>query len=414
MRAALEAIRSHRKLQLQLIVTGMHLDPRHGRTLDEIESAGWEVDAIVPWGNHDSGAERRVSGESPSIAETGDDSCDAALAIHTGRAISGIAAELDRLKPDIVLVVGDRVEAFAAATAAHLSGRVLAHVHGGDRALGLVDECLRHAITKLAHVHFPATARSAARIRRMGEDPWRIHLVGSPGLDDLHTAAPPAEIRREFPELKSRQYALMLLHPCGGNAGVEHQRAEQVISAIALAGFQEILAIYPNNDPGAEGIIAALKRHESQADQARLAKQARPSVPVVARRNVPRRIFLGLLRDAAALVGNSSSGIIEAASFGLPVIDIGDRQKGRERGKNVIHVEFETRKIQAALRRIWHGGEARRFASDNLYSNGKSIDAGPGLAASKPARAIPAGQQVAGVLAAVRLDAQLRHKLIAF
>src|SRR5262249_16876990 len=140
--------------------TGMHLDRRHGRSVDAIDH---KIDATVPWN----------AGKGSPLEN----------ARSTGRAISVLAQTFDRLDSDIVLVVGDRVEAFAAASAGHISGKIVAHIQGGDRALGQVDDSLRHAITKLAHIHFAATKQSATRIEKLGEDPWRIHTVGAPGID---------------------------------------------------------------------------------------------------------------------------------------------------------------------------------------------------------------------------------------
>src|SRR5262249_15264651 len=135
------------------------------------------------------------------------------VAQSTGTAIAGIAAAIERLQSDIVLVVGDRVEAFAAAAAGHLSGRAVAHVHGGDRALGQVDDSLRHAITKLAHLHFPATQQSAARIRKLGEDGWRIHRAGSPGIDQIARRAGSKRTREDPDPLTRHRFALLILHP---------------------------------------------------------------------------------------------------------------------------------------------------------------------------------------------------------
>src|SRR4051794_1816336 len=185
MRTTLAAIRAHPSLQLQIVVTGMHLDRAHGRSLDAIRAEGWRVEGVVPWPRSTS---------------------PAGTARSTGLATAGIAQTLERLRSDVVLVVGDRVEAFAAAAAGHLSGRAVAHVHGGDRALGQVDDSLRHAITKLSHVHLPATKASAARIIRLGEDRWRVHRVGTPGLDGITTSAPDrSALRESFPDVIPRR-----------------------------------------------------------------------------------------------------------------------------------------------------------------------------------------------------------------
>ncbi len=204
MQSTLRAIRSHPNLRLQLIATGMHLDSAHGRTIDEIRKDGWTLDAPVPW--------KPAKDNLNTLAE------------QTGLATSRLAASFAKLNPDIVLVTGDRVEAFAAATAAHLSGRILAHVHGGDRAQGQVDDALRHAITKLSHLHFPATKQSAHRILKLGEDKWRIHRVGSPGLDGIQRGcASWSRVLRELKRraLEKRRYAFLLLHPTSADDEAE-------------------------------------------------------------------------------------------------------------------------------------------------------------------------------------------------
>ena len=308
MRSTLNAINAHPALQFQLLITGMHFDRTRGRSLDAIREEGWKIDAIVPW----------PAGDGSQTANT----------VASGKAIASMATVFARLQSDIILVTGDRAEAFAGASAGHLGGRLVAHVHGGDRALGLIDDSLRHAITKLAHVHFPATELSASRIGRMGEDPWRIFRVGSPGLDDVRShAATRKAVAEAFPGLTPGRFALVLLHPQSTNVAQENKAAKLLLRAVESIAFERIVIVYPNNDPGSGGIAAAW--------------DALPKHPRLAvRRDLPRRIFLGLLRDAALLIGNSSSGIIEAASFGTPVLDIGSRQAGRERGDNVHHVEM--------------------------------------------------------------------------
>ena len=174
-------------IDLQIILTGMHLDRQRGGDISRVAREGWKIDGIIPWkaGQHD----------------------PCTTAIKTGQAIAKMAATFAKRRTDIVLVVGDRVEALAAATAAHISGLIVAHVHGGDRALGQVDDSLRHAVTKLSHVHFPATPNSAKRLMRLGEDRWRIHRCGSPGIDGIHAIAATSRL------IPQGLFAMLALHP---------------------------------------------------------------------------------------------------------------------------------------------------------------------------------------------------------
>jgi UDP-hydrolysing UDP-N-acetyl-D-glucosamine 2-epimerase len=363
MRTTLRAIQSHPALELQLLVTGMHLDRAHGRSLDAIRKECWRVDAAVPW----------------SRSHT-----PVATAASTGAAMSAIAKAFERLRSDVVLVVGDRVEAFAAASAGHVGGRVVAHVHGGDRALGQVDDSLRHAITKLAHVHFPATNASAERLIKLGEDRWRVRRVGSPGVDGIREAAASSrEVSAAFPGLKRHQFALLVLHPTAADEAIERRTAETVLRATSAAGVPRIVIVHPNNDPGGRGIARCWDAHEQDER-------------LIIRRDIARPLFLGLMRDAAVLVGNSSSGIIEAASFGTPVLDIGPRQAGRERSANVRHVPAQARAIRFALADVWRDGSPRRFPAKNVYGGGG------------------AGKRIAAELARLSVDQRLLRKLIAY
>jgi UDP-N-acetylglucosamine 2-epimerase (non-hydrolysing)/GDP/UDP-N,N'-diacetylbacillosamine 2-epimerase (hydrolysing) len=359
MESVLKAIRGNRKLRLQIVATGMHLDRKRGRTLGRIAGDGWHIDAVIPW----RGAGRAAA---------------------TGETIAGLAKEFMRLKPEVVLIVGDRVEALAAATAAHLCDIVVAHVHGGDRALGQMDDSLRHAISKLAHVHFPATAKSAERLTKLGEDRWRIHRAGSPGIDGIRElAAPPLLIRRLFPEITPRRFALLLLHPIEADEAAEFEHASAVLKVITATEIERIVIIYPNNDPGCAGIVRCW---EMAAGDARF----------VVRRDVPRAVFLGLLRDAAVLVGNSSSGIIEAASFRTPVIDVGPRQLGRERCEDVRAVPYRQSSIAAEVKRILNRGRPLRGKCANVYG-GKD-----------------AGKRIATVLERLKIDRRLLRKMISY
>jgi GDP/UDP-N,N'-diacetylbacillosamine 2-epimerase (hydrolysing) len=400
MQSTLRAIAAHPNLRLQIIATGMHLDPAHGRTINQIRRDGFTIDATVPW--------KPARNNLTTLAE------------QTGAATARLAAAYVKLNPDIILVVGDRVEAFAAATAAHLSGRILAHIHGGDRAQGQVDDSLRHAITKLAHLHFPATKQSAERIAKLGEEKWRIHQVGSPGIDGITQQTLPlddcnallggmgngtplpvsslASIREDDGQastlahatqqpLRKNRYALLLLHPTEADAAAEFDRAQLLLGITQSTGFDQILIVYPNNDPGAAGILRAWKAIDNP--------QSAIGNPI-ALADLPRPAFLSLLRDAAVLVGNSSAGIIEAASFGTPVLDIGPRQAGRERGQNVTTIPFRQAAIRCALKQIWNNGHPRRYPKTNPYGAGNTA------------------HRIAKTLATIAITPRLQKKLIAY
>ena len=358
MRSVLQSIQKKSNLKLQIVATGMHLDPAHGRSVDQIRRDGWTVDRVVDW----------ESDGSPWLT-----------AKATGVAMASLSAAYQELHSDVVLVVGDRVEAFAAAAAAHVSGVAVAHIHGGDRAAGQIDDSLRHAITKLAHIHFPATRSSEERVLKLGEDAWRVHRSGSPGIDGITVASAPKAATRK---IVNCPFALILLHPVDTNPATEKRRARTVLQAVQNSGIPRAVIVYPNNDPGAAGIIEAWRAVDTDRH--------------VVFKDLARPTFLGLMRDACLLVGNSSSGIIEAASFGTPVIDVGPRQAGREHGGNVAHVSYAESDIRTALSRVWNSGNPKRFPSDNIYGGGH------------------AGKTIAGILAKVRVNELLLRKLISY
>ena len=361
METTLRWIEKNYRLRLQIIATGMHLSADHGKTIDEIKKQGWKIDAVVPW---------------PKTADEKD------LAAATGAAVEKLSAAFKQLKTQIVLIVGDRVEAFAAATAGHLSGLVVAHVHGGDRAMGQVDDSLRHAITKLSHLHFVATQQSADRVARLGEDRWRIHNFGAPGIDGITSLALGHRSIEKKYNVKPRKFGLVILHPVDGDEKLERQRAQMLLSALENAAGRFII-IHPNNDPGSAAIA---KVWSSIGDS--------PVFTVL--KNVPREDFVGLLRDAAVVVGNSSSGIIEAASFGTPVIDIGPRQQGREHGGNVLHVGYDTAAITTALRESAGSDWSLRYPAVNPYGG------------------MNTGKRIAHTLQSLIITPAVKRKLIAY
>ncbi|MDF1870783.1 MAG: UDP-N-acetylglucosamine 2-epimerase [Phycisphaerales bacterium] len=242
-----------------------------------------------------------------------------------GKGIGRFGRSFSLLEPDWVVVLGDRIEAFAAASAASIGGWALAHIHGGDRAEGVADEAMRHAMTKLSNLHLPATEGSAERIRRMGEDPERVLVVGSPAIDGLGVI--PALGDGAYAELGSPE-VVVLMHPCGREDDVEAEEMRKVLKSVE---GKRVLVMHPNLDPGRRGIVQAIKEVEGREG-------------VVVREHLVRDVFVGLLKrvgvEGGALVGNSSSGLIECSAIGCPSVDVGDRQSGRERCAGLtVHVE---------------------------------------------------------------------------
>ncbi len=261
----------------------------------------------------------------------------------TGKGIGRFGRSYSLLDPDWVVVLGDRIEAFAAASAASIGGWALAHIHGGDRAEGVADEAMRHAITKLSNVHLAATEGSAERIRRMGEDAERVFVVGSPAIDGLGVV--PALGDGAYAALGSPEVVVMM-HPCGRGDEVEREEMRRVLASVE---GKRVLVMHPNLDPGRRGILEAIHEWEGKTPSVREDADTSPASAgeesgVVVREHLERGVFVGLLKrigqEGGALVGNSSAGLIECSALGCPSVDVGIRQSGRERCAGMtVHVE---------------------------------------------------------------------------
>lgn len=359
LRSPMEAIARHARLDLRIVVTGMHLLRKFGTTVNEIVRDGWEIDARV----------RMQKGD--------DDVLDQANGLARG--VSGIARFLHEDEIDVVVVLGDRVEAMAGALAGVTAGCIVAHIHGGDVAPGDFDDSFRHAITKLAHVHLAATQAARSRIIQMGEPRQRAHCVGAPGLDRL------LSIRSESGKARqSSGYAIVIQHPCGRSAAREHRVMRMILRSVDAAGLYQTI-IYPNSDRGHTGILIAIDEHRQRASNG--------SVRV--ERSIDRDQFLRMLIESDVIVGNSSSGIIEAGAAGTPTVNIGLRQRGRERGgRSVIDAEESATSIRQALSRAVTERPITRGRS--VYGNGH------------------AGERIADILASVPLDDAYRRKVSLF
>lgn len=313
-------IRDSPDLELQLLVTGAHLSPAFGRTADAIRADGFEPDAEIECLEPDGAPD--------------------AVARAISRGVAGFAAAFLRRRPDILLLMADRYEIFAAATAAVALGIPIAHLSGGEATEGLFDDQLRHAITKLSHLHFASMERYRQRIICMGEPPERVLSVGEPGLDHLRRTPllgldeASAEIGLDL----RRATALVTFHP----VTLELERTDAYVGEL-LRAFDalpelQLLMTYPGADPGAQAIVAAFEAYVRRRAGAVLVK------------SLGTRRYLSALRHVRLMVGNSSSGLVEAPSFELPAVNVGSRQRGRVRARNVIDVEPEAAAIAAGIR----------------------------------------------------------------
>lgn len=339
MRHTLEVIAADPRLELSVAVTGMHLHEEFGHTVDEVVASGLRIAARIPTG---------VAGRNRS-----------AMAHAVGRTLMGLSELLDTERPDALLLLGDRGEMLAGAIAALHLGVPAVHIHGGERS-GTVDEPMRHAISKLAAYHFCATIESRERLIAMGESPERVFQVGAPGLDDLPAAlAAPRQAALEALGLAhDGPYVLVLFHPVVQEAEDAAAQTTALIEGLRAAGAGsafEVVWLAPNADAGSDAILQQLTAL-TDCGWRRIT-------------HLPRARYLPALRHAAALLGNSSSGIIEAASFGTPVVNVGSRQHLRERNSGTVDVGIDPKSISAALRRALNGG---RLPARNIYGDGQA------------------------------------------
>jgi UDP-hydrolysing UDP-N-acetyl-D-glucosamine 2-epimerase len=351
-KAVMRAVCAHPDLELRIIVGASALLDRFGSVVDVIERDGFRPDARV---------NMIVEGETPVT-----------MAKSTGLGLLELPTLFELLEPDVVVTVGDRFETMATAVAAAYMNIPLAHTMGGE-VTGTIDESIRHAITKLAHVHFPANQQAAERIIRLGEHPDSVHVVGCPRMDLVAevTANGGIEIDAEWLEREGvgghlttdRPFLLVSQHPVTTEYGqAEHQIHETLMALRELA--MPAIMLWPNVDAGSEDIARGMRkfREHHRLDAIRFYK------------NFPVETYLRLMKSAACLVGNSSSSIREGAFLGTPAVNIGSRQDGRERGPNVVDAPHDRQAIVAAVRRqVAHG----RYAPAHLYGDGT---AGPRIA----------------------------------
>ncbi|MFX1421953.1 MAG: UDP-N-acetylglucosamine 2-epimerase [Promethearchaeota archaeon] len=319
LKPVMNKIISSKSLTLQIIATGMHLLPEFGSTVEEIKNDGFKIDARVP------------------IVVGGDDKLSMSMSIGLG--IIAISQSLETLNPDLVVVLGDRFEIFAASIAAVYSGRVLAHLCGGDSPEGGYDEYTRHSITKIAHLHFPMTEKSANRIIKMGENPKNVHVVGYTSLDTILNKELPnkIELSKKYNLTLDKPLVLVTHHPISTIPNEVQFEVQSILDVIVELQLNCLIS-FPNVDPGGKRILNVIKKFA----------ESYPSL-IQVYNTIPYEDYLGLMKIADVMVGNSSSGILEAPAFNLPFINVGKRQQGRERANNVIDVEATREDVKKGI-----------------------------------------------------------------
>tara|TARA_R100000789_G_scaffold11804_1_gene15739 strand:+ start:2528 stop:3703 length:1176 start_codon:yes stop_codon:yes gene_type:complete len=340
-------IQSHPELELQVIATGMHLSPEFGSTYHEIEEAGFEIDARV---------EMLLSSDT-----------NTAVTKSMGLGVIGFADAYERLAPDIVVVLGDRFEIFAATSAAMIAGVPVAHLHGGETTEGAFDEAIRHSITKMSHLHFVAADEYRQRVIQLGEHPDRVFNFGGMGIDAIKRIKllSREELERSLELSLGAKSLLVTFHPVTleGGASSAAQMGE-LLAALEDLDDTTLIFTMPNADTGGRELSAMVREFA----------QGHPNAKVYT--SLGQLRYFSCLAQIDGVVGNSSSGLAEAPSFKIGTVNIGDRQKGRLKANSVIDCEPNREAIRAALKTLYSAEfHASLAAVSNPYGNGGASEA---------------------------------------
>lgn len=367
----LEEIEKNKDLILKLYVSGLHLAKSYGHTIKEIIADGFKVAKKI---------DMKV--------KTKNTPYDLANSIALG--IKGFARALKNDKPDLLVVFGDRIEPFAAAIAATALNIPLAHISGGETAFADIDNNLRHAITKLSHLHFTSTKESRDRVLKLGEEAWRVFRAGALSLDAILNKKflSRDELNKKY-NLPDQPFILVAYHPVTTEWRAAGRQMREVLEAVIKIAKKEKMAaviIYPNHYPGGWQIIKVIKEFFSNNKDIYIFK------------NFPHLEFMLLMSVSSVFVGNSSSGIIEAPSLGVPYVCVGARQKGRERGNNVIDVDCDRKEIERGINKALFNNSFLDLVKKrkNIYGEGG------------------AAQKIIKVLREVKLDKNLMQKAITY
>jgi len=339
----MKEIQQDKYLQLQLIVTGSHLSEDYGYTVEQIKKDGFKIDEEIDM--------LIDSNKKSSVVKS------------MGLEMIQMAQAFDRLKPDILLILGDRYEIFVAATCAMMMNIPIAHMNGGESTEGLIDEQIRHAITKMAHIHFTGAEYYKERLLKMGEEPWRVYNVGQAGIENIKRLKllEKEELENELDLKLDKKTFLITYHPVTLESISTKEQIENLLEAITKFDAKYIFT-YPNTDYGNKLIIDKINEFKGKYKD------------VYVFHSLGQIKYLSLLKYVDVMIGNSSSGIIESPSFRLPVVNIGDRQKGRLRNNNIIDVGYSAREIISGINIALYDDEFKQGLNSmiNLYGDGRT------------------------------------------
>lgn len=339
----LKDLAAHPNVDLKLIVLAAHLSPEYGTTVNEIERDGFSIASRI---------ECLLSSDS-----------DVGMAKTLGLAILGLADALAQMRPDILLLIADRYEMLAPASVALTLRIPIAHIEGGEISEGAIDDAVRNALTKMAHLHFTSTNAARARVISMGEEPWRVHRAGAPSLDHIHrsTLLTHDQLEQALNIALADEITVVAYHPVTILKDTTSE-ADAIFTALETLPGQ-IIFCYPNADAGSHQLTARIRSFCGTHRNAHLFI------------NLPSVTYWSLLRESTVLLGNSSSGIMEAASFALPVVNVGIRQQGRERGPNILDAEPTVDSIRNQLAVAHQSTFLESLRSmHNIYGDGHAAE----------------------------------------
>ncbi|GJM07315.1 MAG: UDP-N-acetyl glucosamine 2-epimerase [marine bacterium B5-7] len=364
-----QAIHQHPALSLSLVVTGAHLSKQFGYTVQAIEEDGFHV------------AER--------IEALIDGDRDTSRLKSAAVQLMGLTQTVDRIRPDLLLILGDREETITTAICGTYLNIPIAHISGGDRTIGNADDAIRHAVTKMAHIHFATSEDSKKRILKMGEQPSRVHFSGNPGIDRIASvkSLDKTTVFRHFnfdDNLINKPLLIVIQHVMSTETDAAYSQMKETLEAVKTLNLPTVL-VYPNSDAGCRDIIRCINEYKEMPNL-RIAK------------HIPREIFINLLRFASCLIGNSSMGLLEAPFLKLPVVNIGNRQNQRFHADNVMFVEHDTQEIIEATKKACTDSEYREYVKTLPCPFGEGS----------------AAEYIAKTLAEVTLDTHFRIKEICY